>query len=136
MEAGFIPSDTIMFVKWLLQVAFGNDWTIVFEYSIDENIPFLTNNAAVVQLPVTSQLNYDSDCKLIAVKYSILTDNLIDKIITGTHVMTLHDEKEMIFLAADDYHEDCFTCTTSFYNKYYNVLYDKRLILFAHNKKE
>lgn len=130
MEAGFVPTDTTKLVAWLLQAAGDNNWTIVFEYSADEDISLLKKNVTVVTLPKSSRYNYDSEsCKLIAFKNFTLGDNFIDEIVVKTHVLTLHDDKEMILLAADDYHEDCFTCSKTFYDKYYNTLCDNRLIL-------
>jgi len=130
MEAGLVPTNITKLIKWLLQTAEDNDWTVVFEYSIDEDISFFTNNSVVVTLPKSSRYNYDSDtCKLIAIKNFIPDDNFIDEIISRTHVLTLHNDKEMILLAADDYHEDCFTCSKDFYDKYYDVLCNRKLVL-------
>jgi hypothetical protein len=101
------------------------------DYSVNDIYSFLTKNAIVISLPVTSQYEYGSDCKLTAIKNPVLPDGFINQIKLKTHVMFVRDEKKMIFLIADDCHLECFSSTIDFYNNYFQLLCDQKLIDLA-----
>ena len=122
MQKFFFPQDKKRFIKWLLETTVNNNWTIVFEYSTDDILKELKKYATLVPLPSSTKHEYDSDCKFAAITRPQVSDNFIDIIISQSHVMSLHDQKDMLFLIADDYHQECFSCTENFYEKYYQVL--------------
>jgi hypothetical protein len=68
-----------------------------------------------VPLPVTCIREYGSDCRLTAIMNPMLIDNFIEKLMAKSHVLSVHSEEERIFLIADDFHEECFSCTQGFY---------------------
>jgi hypothetical protein len=119
MERFIIPGNKTKFIKWLLQTTIDNCWIIVLEYSHEDSPIFLTKNATEVPLPLTGRHQYDANCNLIAIIDPILNDNFINFILVNTHALSIHNGKEMIFLIADDFHEECFSGTFGFFNKYY-----------------
>lgn len=127
MEKFFIPGDRTEFIIWLLQKSNDNGWTIVFEYSTDDTYSFITKIGTEVPLPVTSEHQYDSKCRLTALINITLTDKTINQIMLITHVLSVHNKKEMLFLIADDFHEECFSSSIDFYNNYQKTICDMNL---------
>lgn len=127
MEKFFFPKNTAKFLEWLLETSLHNDWAVVIEYSHKE-IGELLNYATKIPLPATSKQVYNSTCKLIAIKNFSLKDDFICEIFDKAHALSVHDEKEMLFLIADDFHEECFSCTSNFYSIYRQTLHDEQLI--------
>jgi hypothetical protein len=128
MDKFFFPVNRIKFIEWLLYASIDNGWTIVIEYSDTGTLQFLKRTATVVPLPETSVREYDFSCELTAIINPMLIDNFIEKLMAKSHVLSVHSEEEMIFLIADDFHEECFSCTQGFYNKYYEILDANELI--------
>lgn len=128
MEKFFIPNNKFDFLKWILQKSIDSDWTITFEYSNPTLYTFLIENATETYLPVSKKHEYNDKCYLKAFIGPIISDNFIDKIISDFHVLAFHDKEKMIFLIADDIHEECFSCSSDFYDKHYQILSDNKLI--------
>ncbi len=127
MEKFFIPGDTSKFVNWLLHKANEMVWTIVVEYSSNDAYAFLKKIATEVPLPITSRHEYNSDCKLSAFVNPIVDNFTVDQIMIMTHVLSIHSSKEMLFLIADDFHEECFSSSVDFYNNYRQIICDMNL---------
>ncbi|MFI5142244.1 MAG: hypothetical protein ACHQII_07805, partial [Bacteroidia bacterium] len=106
------------FVNWLLQISVKSHYTIVLEYSRNNAYSFLKNNAIEVQLPVSATHEYNSDCKLTAIINPNVTDNFVRQIISETHVLSIHNKNQMVFLIADDFHDECFSGTGDFFIKH------------------
>ena len=121
MEKFVSPKDKAAFVKWLLQSATNNNWAIVFEYSLEGMLEIFTKSGKQISPPSTGCRNHHPASKLIAIKNPSLTDDFIRQIMNNTHVLSVHNETDLLFLVADDFHEDCFSCSTDFYNKYYQI---------------
>jgi hypothetical protein len=130
MERFFIPVDKVRFIKWLFHTSKKNGWTIVLEYSVDDESEYMKSIASEVSLPFSCRHEYNSDCKFIVLNYSSLTDNSIYKIISMTHVLSVHDDEGLVFLIADDFHEECFSGTTYFADKYSKELIAKNLVSY------
>lgn len=128
MEHFFIPTNKLKFVKWLLKTALNSNYTIVLEYSNNDIIPYLKIFTEEHSLPISASHNYKSNCRLIAIKVKAVTDDLVNLLMKKTHVLSLHSETKMVFLIADDYHEQCFSCSLSFYNQYLQQLQQGLLI--------
>jgi len=122
MQKFFFPQHKKRFIKWLLETSVHNNWTIVLEHSTDNIVTELKKYATTVPLPSSTKHEYDSNCKFTAITQPEISDVFVDAIISLSHVMSIHDQKEMLFLIADDYHQECFSCTENFYEKYYQVL--------------
>jgi hypothetical protein len=127
MEKFFIPRDRTEFIMWLLQKANENGWTMVFEYSRDDAYSFISKIGTQVPLPNTSGHQYDSECRLTAFINISISDNAINQIMLATHVLSVHNKEEMLFLIADDFHEDCFSSSIDFYNNYQKTICDTNL---------
>ena len=127
MEKFFTPNNKTEFVDWLLRISIGNHWTIVLEYSTEEADTFFKRHVTEKALP-TVKSHYDQDCKRIAFSEFLLTNTFINQIMTSTHVLSVNDEKGMILLFADDYHEDCLSSTLDFFSQYQKVLIENNLI--------
>jgi hypothetical protein len=128
MDKFFVPTDKTKFIRWLLQTAVDNGWTIVLEYSGDNTYDYLKTIGTEVSRPITSRHNYDSEFKLTAIINPVVNDESIDQIMTQTHVMSVYNRTELILLIADDFDEDCFSATTKFYDNYRQLLHDKDLL--------
>lgn len=128
MEKFLIPKNKFEFIKWLFQNSINNGWTIAFEYSENDLYNFLIENSTQVALPRSCEHYYDGKCQLTAIINPVISNNFIGKIISDFHVMSIHDNQKMIFLIADDIHEECFSGSTDFYEKYYQILNDNQLI--------
>ena len=127
MEKAFIPGDTAKFVNWLLHKSNEMGWTIVVEYSTTETYAFLKKIGTEVPLPITSRHEYSYDCKLSAIINPVINDFTIDQIMVMTDVLSIHSSKEMVFLIADDFHEECFSSSFDFYNNYRQIICDMNL---------
>lgn len=128
MEKFFIPKDKIKFTKWLLQLSIESDLTVVFEYSEHKLLDFISHCGTQVTLPKSAGHNYHESCKLTAMTKPTLTDSFVDALINCCHVLSIHNIDKMIFLIADDFDEECFSCTAEFYKKYYKTLDEQNLI--------
>lgn len=128
MEKFFEPQDRRKFVKWLLEETERNKWTAVFEHKGDEGYNILRKEATIVPLPKSASHNYSDNYKLTAAINLRINDKLVNKLIQNTSVLSVHNETEMIFLIADDFHPDCFSCSDNFYRKYYKQLQEQGLI--------
>ena len=131
MDKFFTPTDKTTRIKWLLQTSIDTGWTIVLEYSLEETYKFLNEVGTEVPLPITSIHEYNSDCRLTAVINPIANDLIVDQIMVMTHALSVHSDKELLFLIADDYHEECFSGSKDFFTKYYQTLLDKNLVDIA-----
>lgn len=128
MEKFFLPKNEAQFVNWLLKLSNENRWIIVLEYSEEETYKFLIENATEVTLPITTEHHYDKDCRLTAITNPVVNERFVNTLSRKCSVLSVHDKKEMIFLIADDFHEECFSCTVDFFKVYYQVLKDLNLI--------
>lgn len=128
MEKFISPKDKTNFVRWILQIAVDNNWTTVFEYSTDDTYKYLIENGNEITLPESARHYYNSDCKLTAFIIHRITENFTNKLMNKLHVLSIHNKNEMVFLIADDFHEECFSCTKEFYYEYYQTLKDLNLI--------
>ena len=128
MEKWLVPKQKASLVKWLLQTAVENGWTILFEYSEDGINNLLRQVATEVTLPLNGEHHYEESCKLTAIKDLSVNDNFVKEVIRKTHVMSACDTKQMLFLFADDYHKDCLSCSVDFYNQYMQLLCDQKLV--------
>ena len=128
MEKFLTPKSKTKFVQWLLELSLNYNWTITLEYSGNALYTFLLENSTTVDLPLTARHEYHEDYKLTAINNFRLTQKFINKLIKSYSVLSVHDEKEMIFLIADDFDKDCFSCTENFYQKYYQELKNLHLI--------
>ena len=127
MEKFFIPRDRTKFIIWLLQKSNENGWTIVFEYSSDETFGFISKIGTEVPLPNNSGHQYDSECRLTAIINITFTDKTINQIMCTTHVLSVYDNEEMLFLIADDFHEECFSSSKGFYDNNQKTISDMNL---------
>jgi hypothetical protein len=134
MEKFFIPKDRTSFVNWLLELSINNDWTIVIEYSNKDTYDYLLNHATITSLPTVLH-KYHAECKLTAFSNVIVTDNFVNKLMLKSHGLSIYDKNKMLFLIADDFHEECFSCTVDFYNSYYKMLQELDLIDVNWEKK-
>lgn len=128
MEKWLVAKEKASLVKWLLQMAVENSWTVLLEYSKDGISSFLKQAATEVPLPLNGVHHYEANCKLTAVRNPYVTHAFVKEIIRSTHVMSVHDTKQMLLLFADDYHKDCLSCLVDFYNQYKQLLCDEQLI--------
>jgi hypothetical protein len=127
MEKYFIPANKIKFIIWLLRTSIDNDWTNVFEYSNECAYNFLKEIGTEVSLPTTSKHEYSSESKLTAIVKPLLNDNSINQLMAMTHVLSIHNEKEMMFLIADDFDDECFSSSVDFFTKYYQTIINNHL---------
>jgi len=134
MEKFFKPGDTSKFLNWLLHKSNEMVWTIVVEYSNNDTYAFLKKIATEVPLPITSRHEYNSDCKLSAIINPVVDNFTVDQIMNITHVLSIHSSKEMLFLIADDFHEDCFSSSIDFYNNYGQTICDINLADVYHQE--
>ena len=128
MEKFFLPKDKVKFISWLLGISNDNKWTIVLEHAGDETYKFLVENATEVKLPTTTEHHYEDAYQLTAVINPKISKTFLNDLLAKCSVLSVHNEKEMVFLIADDFHEECFSCTPTFFDKYYHVLTDLDLI--------
>ena len=127
MEKFFIPKDRTKFIIWLLQKSNENGWTIVFEYSSDETYGFISKIGMEVPLPINSGHQYDPECRLTAIVNITFTDKTVNQIMLTTHVLSVYDNEEMLFLIADDFHEECFSSSMDFYDNNQKTICDMNL---------
>lgn len=128
MERFFEPKDRRKFVRWLLEETIRNKWTAVFEHKDNKGYNVLRKSGTLVTLPHSAKHNYLEHYKLTAVVDLRVNDKLVNKIIQNTSVLSIHHQTEMIFLIADDFHHECFSCSPGFYDNYYQVLKAQSLI--------
>ncbi len=128
MKKFVTPKTKTSFTKWLLRLSNDNNWTIVLEYEKRETYNLLVQNATTVILPKTTAHNYDENYHLTAIEDIIITEQFISKLFTECSALSVHNEKEILFLIADDFHEDCFSCNQSFFDMFYSVAIDLDLI--------
>jgi len=124
----FEPNDRRKFVRWLLEETTINKWTATFEHKDETGYNILRKIGVIVTLPNSAGHNYIEHYKLTAATDLRINDKTINKLIQNTSVLSIHNPTEMIFLIADDFHPACFSCSTSFYDNYYEVLQAKDLI--------
>ncbi len=122
MEKFFIPTDRARFVNWLLKTANQNKWTIVLEYSGEQSTDWLTEKAKPAELPPTADHHYRRDYRLTAVTSPATGERFAYDLLACCSVLSVHDQKEMLFLIADDFHFECFSCTPAFFETHYQVL--------------
>ena len=89
----------------------------------------LVEKATEMELPITAERHCDDDSKLTAIINPVIEQKFINHLFTECSVLSVHDEKEMLFLIADNFHEECFSCTRTFFGKYYPDLLTLNLIL-------
>ena len=128
MERFFEPKDRRKFVRWLLEETTRNKWTAVFEHKDDEGYNILRKNGTVVTLPNSAEHHYLEDHRFTAVTDLRINNKVVNKIIKNTSVLSIHTRTEMILLIADDFHHECFSCSSSFHDSYYDVLQAQDLI--------
>lgn len=128
MDKFFLPKDKKKFINWLLKISNLNNWTIVLEYQDVKVFNELKENATIVNLPKTAQHNHNHECKLTAIKGPVVTESFTDILLTEVSSLSVHNEKEILFLIADDFHEDCFSSSLKFFDMYGNILEDLDLI--------
>ena len=122
MERFLKITDKVEFVKRLLDLAFIEKYIIVLEFKDNSFCDFGTPYLKEIILPNSAKNSYDSNYflkafEIIKVDYS-LTANLFAYI----SVLSLYDNNSMILLIADDFHNDCFSCSEEFYKQYEKVL--------------
>ena len=129
MQEGFIPKDRGRIVRWLLETAILNSWKIVLEYFPASMYKFLTEYATETTLPTTVEYHYSQNYILTAIVNPKITTKFINRLIKQFSVLSLHNNKEMVMLCADDFHPECFTCSAEFYKTYYPTLIQQGLVL-------
>ena len=127
MEVFFTPRDRTKFIIWLLQKSNENGWTLVFEYSSDETFGFISKIGTEVPLPIDGGHQYDPACRLTAIINITFTDKTINEIMLSTHALSVYDNEEMLFLIADDFHEECFSSSMDFYDNNQKTISDMKL---------
>lgn len=129
MENFFTPTNIQDFVKWLIDTSIDNRWTIVLEYSPENENALLSKIKTTNDLPQSARRNYSSDSKLISLANSSASAILVDTIIELAHCLSIHDKDGMLFLIADDFYEECFSCSKDFYIKYSDIILTKKLAI-------
>jgi hypothetical protein len=122
MEKFFIPTDRARFVSWLLQTANRNHWTIVLEYSDEQHADWLEAKAKPAELPPTAGHHYQDDYRLTAITSPASGESFAHDLLAYCSVLSVHNRKEMLFLIADDFHFECFSCTPAFFETHYPIL--------------
>ena len=127
-----IPTDIGKFTKWLLKLSVDNKWMIVAEYSNPYLTSYIGTISKIVPAPASFRYQHyfakDDSWILTTFSNPTITDHFIETIISQAHFLTLCTNTEMTFLIADDFHEECFSCNNSFYDKYLDFLKAEKLI--------
>lgn len=122
MERFIRPKNKKKFVSWLLGISNTNSWTIVLEYPNGMVYNVLKENATIVNLPNTAQHHYNSKYRLTSIKNPVITESFVNALLAETSALSIHNEEEMLFLIADDFHEECFSSTLKFFNVHHRIL--------------
>ena len=125
MEMFIIPKEIKTFVAELFRLSLENGWTVLAEYSDANNRDFFLSNTSISNLPAVAVIDYD-----YATPFSnfLLSDDFIVGLISITHALSVYNETERLFHIADDYHEECFSCTNRFYGQYFELFKSKDLV--------
>jgi hypothetical protein len=128
MEKFIDPSNIQEFIKWLLDEAAIQNWKCVVEYSNPELQFTLIKSAVVVELPKSITHNYSDSTFLTAFQPKTNSLEFIQWLIKDTHVLSIYQGDVLLVLIADDYHQDCFSCSMKFYNQYNKLWRENEII--------
>ena len=128
MEKFIIPKDKRLFVKWIVKYSFYNNLIVIIESSEQGASEFLSLYAKQTDLPPTAQHHYNKTCLIVSFINMNYNDDVIEYLLKNVHVLSIHNSKEMKFLIADDFNEECFSCSKDFYYKHYDNLIKMGLI--------
>ena len=122
MEQFFKVTDKVEFVKQVLDIAFIEKYTVVLEFKNNSFCGFNRLYLREIAFPNSGKHSYDVSCHLKAFEIIKNDYRLIANLFAYVSVLSLHSNDSMVFLIADDFHNDCFSCSESFYKKHSDIL--------------
>ena len=121
MDRFFKITDKVEFVKRLLDLAFIEKYIIVLEFQdnsfCDFGVPYLKET----RLPNSAKKSYDSNYFLKAFEIIKVDYYLTANLFAYISELSIYDNNSMILLIADDFHNDCFSCSEEFHKQYEKV---------------
>lgn len=128
MEKFFEPTNIEQFVKWTLDQANLRHLICVVEYSEPAMMATLKEHAALVDLPKTAGRNYSDNSLLVAFEPRNASLEFTRQVMANSHVLSVYNDDKMQLLIADDYHSDCFSCSSEFYDRHVQELRRMKLV--------
>lgn len=128
MEHFLRPTDTIKFLTSLLTLANSQQWILVAECPDINAEQFLIDHSSKAALPDSAIHHYDKKHVLAAFTNINLSVDFVDRLTNSYSALSIFDHQQLIFLIADDFHEDCFSCSDTFFTQYKDRLADYTVI--------
>ena len=122
------PKSKKGLLEWLLEYSTRIDALVVFEYEHLKTRELLVENGVETDTPSFVGHQYHSSFQRVAIRQVSVSDDLIVVILEHTAAMTICNAHQIVFLAADEYHSDCFSMEEDWYNKEIDQLRELDLV--------
>jgi hypothetical protein len=125
MEIFFEITDKVEFVKRLLDIAQNKEYIIVLEFENERfcELDKFRFHCIEKALPKSARHCYDKDYFLKAFEVIREVDfYIVAYLFAYVSVMTVYKNETMVCMIADDFHDDCFSCSKEFYKQYKEIL--------------
>jgi hypothetical protein len=128
MEKFLTPTDINKLIDWLLNFSLEKEYILVAEYKNKETYFDIINNSTKQNLPLNTTHHYNREFNLLAFSNPKNNKEFISILKEKVSVLSFFDKSELCFLIADDFDEECFSCSSKFYDTNYLELKAKKLI--------